>query len=79
MKSSITSNCVEIKMKKLFKSIFCSLASLQIRSLQNNWKKLKFAKNCIAVQLETQTFDIFYLNMRASSNLINVQNDPIWK
>ena len=39
----------------------------------------KIAKSCIAAQLKTETFDIFYVNMRAKSHLIDVAYDPFAK
>ena len=36
----------------------------------------RIAENCIAAKLKTQTFDIFYVNMRARKHLIDVQFDP---
>ena len=33
-------------------------------------------KNCMAAELKKQRFDIFYVNQRGKSNLINVQHDP---
>ena len=47
--------------------------------LQSLEEAKKIAKNCIAAQLKTETFDIFYVNMRAKSHLIDVANDPFAK
>ena len=51
-----------------FEKVYPHKKSLQVTK--------KLVKNDIAAKLKEKTFQIFYVNMRGKSNLINVQHDP---
>ena len=68
---------------KNIEQVFLDKSFLPEKHLKVHEPSLKEAKKieeqCIAAKLKQQRFDLFYTNMRAKNNIIDVQHDPFAK